>query len=334
MSENWLITGGCGFIGRNLIRRLLREADIGIRVFDNGSVCNGSHLAEVCPYVCVQNGMTAPSAGEVQLFTGDITNTGDAIQAVQHMDVIIHLAANTGVPNSVADPVQDFRYNTLGTFTMLNSARSHGVKKFIFASSGAPTGNSEPPITEKAVVAPMSPYGASKLAGEGYCSAWFHCYGLETVALRFSNVYGPYSRHKSSVVAQFINAAMQGKDWIIFGNGEQTRDFLFVEDLVEAIWLAALTPAIGGEIFQISTGVEYSLHELTEKLKQALNACGIKDCSVRNEPIRLGDIQRNFADPSKAEKMLAWKFTTGLSEGLMQTVRWYQKDYMPKSKQI
>ena len=177
MSLNWLITGGCGFIGRNLIRRLLREPEIGIRVFDNGSVCDGRHLAEVCAYEPVPDGTLAPSTDKVQLLSGDITNADDVAQAVQHMDVIVHLAANTGVPKSVADPVQDFRFNALGTFTMLNCARSHGGRRFIFASSGAPTGNAVPPITEKAVAAPVSPYGASKLAGEGYCSAWFHCYG-------------------------------------------------------------------------------------------------------------------------------------------------------------
>lgn len=325
MSPNWLITGGCGFIGRNLIRRLLREPEIGIRVFDNGSVCDGRHLAEVCTYESVPDGTLAPSAGEVQLLSGDIINTDDVAQAVRHMDVIVHLAANTGVPKSVADPVQDFRLNALGTFTLLNCARSHGVRRFIFASSGAPTGNAVPPITEKAVAAPVSPYGASKLAGEGYCSAWFHCYGLETVSLRFSNVYGPYSRHKSSVVAKFINAALQGEEWLVFGNGEQTRDFLFVEDLVEAIWLATLRPNVGGELFQIATGVEHSLHALTEALRHALTVCGLDAGLVRHEAIRLGDIVRNFADPSKAERMLGWKAAIPLSEGLLQTVHWFTK---------
>lgn len=323
MPERWLITGGCGFIGRNLIRRLQRESDIGIRVFDNGSVCDGRHLAEVCAYEPVPDGTLAPSTDKVQLLSGDITNAADVAQAVQHMDVIVHLAANTGVPKSVADPVQDFRFNALGTFTMLNCARSHGGRRFIFASSGAPTGNAVPPITEKAVAAPVSPYGASKLAGEGYCSAWFHCYGLETVALRFSNVYGPYSRHKTSVVAKFINAALRGEEWLVFGDGKQTRDFLFVDDLVEAIWLAAIKPNVGGEIFQISTGVEHSLHALTEALRHALTVCGLKAVPVHHEAIRLGDIVRNFADPSKAERMLGWKAAVPLSEGLARTVRWF-----------
>lgn len=323
MPERWLITGGCGFIGRNLIRRLQRESDIGIRVLDNGSVCCGRDLAELCAYTSVSDGALAPSAGQVQLFSGDISNVKDVDQAMRHMDVIVHLAANTGVPASVATPFQDFQNNVLGTFTLLNSARTHNVRRFIFASSGAPTGNAVPPITEKAVAAPVSPYGASKLAGEGYCSAWFHCYGLETVALRFSNVYGPYSRHKTSVVAKFINAALRGEEWLVFGDGKQTRDFLFVDDLVEAIWLAAIKPNVGGEIFQISTGVEHSLHALTEALRHALTACGLKAVPVHHEAIRLGDIVRNFADPSKAERMLGWKAAVPLSEGLARTVRWF-----------
>lgn len=323
MPERWLITGGCGFIGRNLIRRLQREPDIGIRILDNGRVCGGRELAELCAYDAVSDGELAPSAGQVQLFSGDISNVNDVDKAVRHIDVIVHLAANTGVPASVANPFQDFQNNALGTFTLLNSARSHNVRRFIFASSGAPTGNGTPPITEKSVAAPVSPYGASKLAGEGYCSAWFHCYGLETVALRFSNVYGPYSRHKTSVVAKFINAALRGEEWLVFGDGEQTRDFLFVDDLVEAILLAARQPKIGGEVFQISTGVEHSLHAMTEALQHALADCGFEAVHVRYEDVRCGDIVRNFADPSKAQHILGWKAAVPIAEGLSRTVRWF-----------
>lgn len=320
--ENWLITGGCGFIGRNLILRLLKEGK-GIRVFDNLSVCGLKDLAAIAEVEVGKGEDGHCRPGVIQLVEGDIRDGSALPAALKDMDIVVHLAANTGVPKSVADPTMDFSANAFGTFQLLEQARLARVKRFIFASSGAPTGNATPPITENAVARPVSPYGASKLAGEGYCSAYFHCFGLETVALRFSNVYGPFSRHKTSVVAKFVNAALAGEDWTIFGDGQQTRDFLYVADLVDAIWRAAMTPDIGGEIFQISTGVEHTLLELVHALQQQLSLRGMNAESLSFGDIRTGDIVRNYADPSKAERMMGWKAVTALSDGLRMTVDWF-----------
>jgi len=206
---------------------------------------------------------------------------------------------------------------------MLEAARRNNVGRFIFASSGAPIGECEPPIHEEMPPHPVSPYGASKLAGEGYCSAYFRSFDVATVALRFGNVYGPGSGHKSSVVAKFIRRAMQGQALEIYGDGLQTRDFIFIGDLVRAIRLAADAPGVGGEIFQIATNAETTLSELVEKLVTALAEIGITPLEIRHADPRVGDVLRNFSDTSKARKMLGWQSEVALSEGLAQTVAWF-----------
>lgn len=319
----WLITGGCGFIGRNLITRL-GATDARIRVLDNCAVCGPQDLRKVCPVEECSDGRALPEPGVVQFMHGDIRDEQAAQNACRNVDVIVHLAANTGVPRSVADPALDFQCNALGTFQMLEAARREGTHRFIFASSGAPAGNATPPVTETTAPRPISPYGASKLAGEGYCSAYAHCFGVDAVALRFSNVYGPWSAHKTSVVAKLIGAALRGEEWEIYGDGAQTRDFLFVEDLVRAITAAAETDGIGGEVFQISTGREHSLLELAACLRTTLAARGISVPPVEHAAPRLGDMPRNYADPSKAEAMLRWRPSTELEDGIRATVDWFR----------
>src|SRR5699024_11073922 len=236
VTMNWLITGGCGFIGVNLIERLLRNPDNRIRVLDNLSVGTREDLAAVTDFSetppCPSTGgselardssasqKSSPSSlkregwgegeNKVQLIVGDILDEPLTLQAAESADVIVHLAANTGVGPSVDDPRKDCTTNVIGILNMLEAARHNEVKRFVFASSGAPVGEVEPPIHEELAPHPVSPYGASKLAGEGYCSAYYRTFGVETVALRFGNVYGPRSSHKGSVVAKFIKQAMNG----------------------------------------------------------------------------------------------------------------------------
>lgn len=321
--SNWLITGGCGFIGKNLIQKLLAGQDVGIRVLDNETVGNIIDLQQICHVNNIYTGDSLPAKGEVQLLSGDIRDKNAVAEACRGMDIIVHLAANTGVPKSVANPGLDFESNVIGTFHMLEAARQERIKSFIFASSGAPAGNAKPPVTEKSLPEPISPYGASKLAGEGYCSAYHHCFGLNTVALRFSNVYGPYSRHKTSVVAKLLSAISRGEDWTIYGDGTQTRDFLYVDDLVQAILLAASTKGIGGEAFQISTGVEHSLRDLIDIIQTALAKRGLDTKKIIYESPRHGDMARNYADPSKAAKILGWKAQTSLEAGIERTVDFF-----------
>ena len=239
------------------------------------------------------------------------------------MDVIVHLAANTGVGPSVEDPRADMENNVIGTLNMLEAARQNHVNRFVFASSGAPAGECEPPIHEELPPHPVSPYGASKLAGEGYCSAYSRTFGVETVALRFGNVYGPGSGHKSSVVAKFIRLAMAGKPLEIYGDGTQTRDFIFIEDLVGAILLSARKPGIGGETFQIATNKETTVGEMVEILVPILENTGIPCPKVIHGEKRLGDVQRNYSDTTKALEMLGWQPETTLAEGLRSTIEWF-----------
>jgi len=319
---NWVITGGAGFIGVNLIRVLQQDQENKIRVFDNLSVGTRADLERVTSFTEVEAG-TAFS-DELQLFVGDITDASDALNACEGADVIVHLAANTGVGPSVENPRQDCVSNVMGVLNVLEAARAHGVKRFVFASSGAPVGECEPPIHENKVARPVSPYGASKLAGEAYCSAYYRTFGIETVALRFGNVYGPYSGKKSSVVAKFIKQAQNGETLEIYGNGQQTRDFIYVEDLVSAILKAAHVANIGGEIFQIATNKESTvlelLHEMTPLLEEHL---GSKVEMIYSEP-RLGDVMRNYSDTSKAKEQLGWTADTGLETGLVATIQFFK----------
>jgi UDP-glucose 4-epimerase len=257
------------------------------------------------------------------LISGSILDDQLVLQAARGVDIFVHLAANTGVELSIRDPRSDCITNVLGTLNCLEAARHQRVKRFILASSGAPMGACEPPVHENKVPHPISPYGASKLAGEGYCSAYFHTFGLETVALRFGNVYGPYSRHKNSVVAKFIRQAMRGEPLDIYGDGHQTRDFIYIDDLVRAIQLAATVEGIGGEIFHIATNAETSVGELVDRLVPVLAQVGITDVRVRYQTLRVGEMRRNFSDTSKAKRLLHWQAQVGLTDGLRETVEWF-----------
>jgi UDP-glucose 4-epimerase len=239
------------------------------------------------------------------------------------MDVIIHLAANTGVPVSVEHPRLDMECNVNGTFNMLEGARAHHVKRFVFASSGAPAGEVEPPIHEEIAPKPVPPYGASKLAGEAYCSAYYRTFGVNTVALRFGNVYGPYSKHKSSVVAKFFKRALSGQPLEIYGDGNQTRDFIYIDDLIQAILLSAKANKIGGEVFQIATFKETTVNEIAQKIKEIVEQKRrIKVKIIHTKP-RVGDVKRNYSDISKAKKLLGYSPKYSLENGLLKTFEYF-----------
>jgi len=323
---NWLVTGGCGFIGTALIRSLMEEGGHAVRVVDNFAVGTREDLAAASDFVEISTEEPGPiSSGErVELVAGDITDEDLALRAAEGADVIVHFAANTGVMPSVEDPRADCMSNVLGTLNYLEATRQGGVGRFVFASSGGTViGEAEPPIHEEMVAHPVAPYGASKLAGEGYCSAYFQTFGIETVVLRFGNVYGPLSGHKNSVVARFIKRATSGEILEIYGDGTQTRDFIYVDDLIRAVRLSATARGVGGEVFQIATSAETTVQELTDRLLPALAAAGIDDVEVRKTAARRGEVRRNYADTSKAHRMLGWKAEVGLDEGLRRTVDWF-----------
>ncbi len=322
MGLRWLITGGCGFIGSSLIARV-RERGDAVRVIDNLSTGTRDDLGEVSDFVEPAR-PDVLAEGVCELVTADIRDAGAALEWVTpDIDVIAHLAANTGVGPSVESPRLDCEVNVMGTLNYLEAARAARVRRFVFASSGAPVGETEPPIHEEKAARPVSPYGASKLAGEGYCSAYARSYAVGTVALRFGNVYGPRSGHKQSVVAKFIRQAMQGELLEIYGDGGQTRDFIYIDDLVEAILLAANNNELAGDLFQIATSAETSVGELVERLLPVLEAAGIARPEVRNAAARTGDVRRNFSDTTRARERLGWTVQTGLDEGLKRTVEWF-----------
>ncbi|HEY4901538.1 MAG TPA: NAD-dependent epimerase/dehydratase family protein [Terriglobales bacterium] len=304
--KSYLVTGGCGFIGVNLVSRLAGRG-ARIRVLDDLSLGRRDDIQRF----------------DVDLHVGDIRDAVALQEVCQGIDVVVHLAAHTRVIESVSQPELNFQINAAGTLNVLQACRLAGVQKVIFASTGgAILGEQEPPVHEGMVPKPVSPYGAGKLAGEAYCSAFFGSFGLNTVALRFSNVYGPRSYHKGSVVAQYFKNLMKGEPLVIYGDGQQTRDFICVDDLVDAILLAdeADTP---GEVFQIASGRETSILDLLATMQQVLPHLTF---DIRHLPARAGEILRNYASIEKAHRMLGFEPKTPLDEGLRRTWDWFDSN--------
>jgi len=324
--KNWLITGGCGFLGTALIKKLLQDPANNIRVLDNLSVGTKEDLSLVSDYIeQSQEHLNWDIEENVSLVVGDILDEQLALLVANGADVIVHFAANTGVGPSVENPRLDMTLNVVGTFNYLEAARLNDVPRFVFASSGAPAGEVEPPIHEELPPHPVSPYGASKLAGEGYCSAYYKTFGIDTVMLRFGNVYGPGSLHKSSVVAKFIRQAMDGEILEIYGDGSQTRDFIYIDDLINAVLLASKVSNIGGEAFQIATNKETTVGEMAQMLVSTMSNIGLKSIKLKNTEKRLGDVMRNYSDTSKARELLGWIAKTKLQDGIKKTVEYFVK---------
>jgi UDP-glucose 4-epimerase len=299
-----LVTGGAGFVGVNL-GRLLRTEGYRTRCYDNFSTGKRSD---------------AEAAGYDEIVEGDILHAEALSEATSDVDLVVHLAAQSGVPTSVADPVRDCELNVRGTLNALIAARDAGVQGFVAASSSAPLGPTTPPVDEQTVPRPISPYGASKLAAEAYCSAFAGSYGLPTVALRFTNVYGPFSYHKGSVVASFCKAASAGEPLVLHGDGSQTRDFVFVEDLCRGM-LLALTSGARGLLAHLGSGTETSVAEVAKEV--VVRFPGHVE-TVHDEP-RVGDIPRTYADISLARRELGYQPTTSLQDGLDATVAWFRE---------
>ena len=205
---------------------------------------------------------------------------------------------------------------------MLDAARLAGARRFVFASSNAAAGDHEPPADERDLPRPTSPYGASKLAGEAYCQAYAATYGLAACALRFSNAYGPYSLHKKSVVAAWLRAALGGEPIAIHGDGEQTRDFVYVEDLAAAVCAALDAPEdrVAGELFQVGTGVETTVNELAGAVETAVG----RPLEIRRLPARAGDVRRNVSRVDKAAERLGYRAAVPLAEGIARTAAWFR----------
>jgi UDP-glucose 4-epimerase len=322
---NYLITGGCGFIGVNFIRHLV---DLGknhrVRVLDNLSVGKKEDLGLIADFIEIgREEIGEGFSHKVELIVGDVCDEDLTTLACRGAESVVHLAASTGVIPSLENPQQDCSSNVIGALNCLESARINGIRRFIFASSGAPLGKQNPPIHEEMAPHPISPYGASKLAGEAYCSAYYGSFGLETIVLRFGNVYGPYSNNKGSVVSKFIKHILASEALPIYGDGNQTRDFICVDDLVQAILLSLEQPKIGGQTFQIATHEEHTVIEVGQELNRlAENHLGRKS-PIIHERERKGEIRRSYSDINKARKMLGFEPKYNLKRGLEKTFSWF-----------
>ncbi|OGN88397.1 MAG: hypothetical protein A2X23_05385 [Chloroflexi bacterium GWC2_73_18] len=298
-----LVTGGAGFIGSGLAR-LLAERDWRVRIVDDLSVGRRAYLAGV-PH---------------QLIEASLADRRAVAGAVEGTAAIVHLAARASVPDSVSDPLGTFEVNVTQTLGLLEAARAAGVRRFVFASSSAAAGNHEPPIDESVLPHPISPYGASKLAGEAFCQAYAAAFGIAACALRFSNVYGPRSLHKSSVVANWFRAALAGRPVIIYGDGEQSRDLIHVDDISLAILAALERPAdaVAGEIFQVGTGRETTMNALAGTIERIVG----RPLEIARAPARAGDIRRHVSGVDKAAQRLGFRAEVALEDGLRRTADW------------
>ncbi|MDH3379975.1 MAG: NAD-dependent epimerase/dehydratase family protein [Gammaproteobacteria bacterium] len=300
--ERVLITGGAGFIGTNLIPRLIADDRYVVTVLDNMSNVSGD---------------LEPSA-RVEIVEGDIRNISIVDRLVKDADVVIHLAAHTRVMDSIDEPGLNFDINVQGTFNVLESMRRQDIKRFVNASTGgAILGEVPPPVHEEMAARPASPYGASKLAAEGYCSAYAQSYGMSAVSLRFSNLYGPHSRNKGSVVAKFIKDITRKGEIEVYGDGSQTRDFLYVEDLVDGI-CRAIDKRVSG-VFQLGQGLPNSVNDLIKIARSVLG----KDFDVKFKNFRPGEIRHTYCDISKATKCFGYAPLTTLEDGFKKTWDWF-----------
>ena len=300
-----LVTGGCGFIGFNLVSMLV-EAGARVRVFDNLSVGSREALKDL--------------QGDVDLIEADIRDLEPLSEACQNVEVVFHLAAQPGVIPSILDPETDFRINAGGACNALLAAQRQGVPSFVFASSNAVVGEFTPGTDETVTPRPLSPYGASKMAGEAYCSAFAGAYGMRTASLRFANAYGPNSNHKESAIARFIRRILDGEHLVIYGDGSQIRDFVHVEDLCRAMLLAAeRSPA--GEVLHIASGRETSVLELVRLLSEVAG----REVPLVHEPRREGEAFCIAPSVEKAKRLLGFEAQVSLAEGLATTYAWFQR---------
>lgn len=305
----YLVTGGAGFIGSNLVHELLRRGET-VRVLDNFSTGRRSNLADVY--------------GDIDLVEGDLRSSESCRQATKGVDVVLHQGALPSVQRSVSDPFTSHDTNATATMNLLVAARDVGVKRFVYASSSSVYGDSPTmPKQEEMIPRPKSPYAVAKLAGEHYCRIFYELYGLETVCLRYFNVFGPYqdpTSHYSAVIPLFIRAMMAGKAPTIYGDGTQSRDFTFVANNVHANLLAATQPGVGGQIFNIACGQRYSLLDLMDALNEILGTA----IEPTFDHSRRGDVKHSLADIGRAQEMLGYTVQVDFLEGLRRTAAWYR----------
>jgi len=307
-----LITGGAGFIGSNMVRFLL-EKDERVRILDNFETGKRENLTEI--------------AGDIELVEGDIRDMNIARKAVDGADVVYHLAALGSVPRSMKDPATTHDVNVNGTFNVLLAARDARVKRIVFASSSSVYGQSEVlPQHEGLPLAPISPYGATKAIGEIYFRAFYETYGLQSVCLRYYNVFGPRQDPTSQYAAAiplFVSALLRGESPRIFDDGEQSRGFTYIDNVMQANWLAANVKEAHGKAVNISTANAVTVNTVVNTIRKLMGKENIKPTYA---PPRPGDIKHSLADVSRAKKLIGYESLVSFEQGIKKAIGWYQEN--------
>jgi UDP-N-acetylglucosamine/UDP-N-acetyl-alpha-D-glucosaminouronate 4-epimerase len=305
----YVVTGGAGFIGSNTVDELVKRGH-SVVVLDDLSGGKEENLAEV--------------RNKITFIKGSITDIEVVRKAMQEAEYVLHLAARTSVPRSVKDPIESNRINVDGTLNVLVAARDAKVKRIAFAASSSAYGETPTlPKVETMVPAPISPYGVTKFAGELYLQTFGRCYGLENVSLRYFNVFGPRqdpASPYSGVLAKFCTAFLEETQPVIFGDGEQTRDFTYVENAVQANLLAFEAPNVSGKVFNVGVGGRVSLNQIVALLAKISG----KQLEVKYDPPRDGDIRDSQADITQAREVLGYDPQVDFEEGLRRTFEWYR----------
>jgi nucleoside-diphosphate-sugar epimerase len=314
----YLVTGGAGFIGSNTVDELVRRGH-GVVVLDDLSSGKEENLAEI--------------RSKITFVKGSITDIEAVQKAMHQAEYVIHLAARTSVPRSVKDPLDTNRINVDGTLNVLVAARDNKVKRVVFAASSSAYGETLTlPKTEAMQPQPISPYGVSKYVGELYAQAFGRCYGLENVCVRYFNIFGPRQDPDSpysGVLSRFAAAFLEQQQPVIYGDGEQTRDFTFVDNAVQANLLACEAPSASGRVFNIGTGARISLNQTLEYLRRISG----KRLEAKYEAPREGDIRDSQADIAKAREILGYEPTVMFEEGLERAYQWYRAHHTKNATQ-
>src|SRR5918993_3652947 len=308
MADRYLITGGAGFIGSHLVEHVLGTGGV-VRVVDNLSTGSAERLNQI--------------RDSVQLVTGDLADDSVAAEAVKDMDYVLHQAAVPSVQRSIVDPAGTNRSNVTATLNLLTSSQKAGVRRFVYAASSSAYGDTEVlPKNEEMPADPLSPYALQKWVGERYCKLFHELYALETVSLRYFNVFGPgqdpYSEY-SAVIPRFITKLLAKEPITVYGDGEQSRDFTYIDNVIEGNLLALCAPNAPGEVCNIGCGQRVTLNQLILILEELL---GVR-AQVRYAPAKPGDVRHSLADISKAVRVLGYVPKIEIKEGLGRTVAAY-----------
>jgi len=303
-----LVTGGAGFIGSSLARALVSRGDR-VRVIDNLSSGRQENLADI--------------SQDLELIEADIRDEAALTRALDGVELVFHEAAIPSVPRSLANPIASHDANATGTLEVLQAARRAGVRRLVYAASSSAYGDTPTlPKVETMRPMPLSPYAVSKLAGEHYCQVFAGAYGLETVSLRYFNVFGPHQDPKSeyaAVIPRFVTAALAGQGVTIYGDGLQSRDFCFIDNTVEANLAAGSAPGVSGGVFNVACGAAINLNEVVKLVGEIVGHA----VPITYLPGRVGDVKHSLADTSAARERLGYRGAISFAEGLKRTVAWY-----------